>query len=204
MSRTGRARRHRHNAARAPSARTRSRDPDGSGGGTAVDRPATAAGTASREALPQPRMPAGLVDHEAELPDFSPQGIPAAIRQLVVTALGLLAVPGVGLPGRLRDQAAVLEPLNGLVERARAEADAAVGPRFDILLDGIAVLRPAGQGEHDVENRERQRALGHGRVVRRYVWGKSLLALERPGVTEAPDPKTEQRSQRRERRGLWF
>src|SRR5688572_16227894 len=139
--------------ARAASPRRQPRARVDGAGGIPPDRPATAAGTASRQAFPEPGVGAGLVHHAAKLLNLGPERGPAPVRELVVTALGFLPVPGLGAPG-FRDQAALFEPLYRLVQRARTEPDLAVAPSFDILFDGIPVLRSSGQSEHDVENGE--------------------------------------------------
>src|SRR5574339_600294 len=85
-------------------------------------------GSASREPLAKPRdLPRG-VDDPAELADLAPQVGPAAIREPVIAALRFLAVGGFRVGRRdLLDQTAVLEPLNGLVQRSGTQTDRASG-----------------------------------------------------------------------------
>jgi len=60
------------------------------------------------------------------------------------------------------DETAVLEALDGFVQRARAEPDRSPGAPLDILLDRIPVQVPLGKSEEDVDDGKGQGLSGGG------------------------------------------
>src|SRR5688572_23383013 len=150
------------------------------------DRHAAAAGRGrSREALAQLRMGARPLDDASELVDLVPQDGPSLGGEGVIAALRLLSILGIR-GARFLDQPAVQQPLNRFVKRARPEPDGAAGSFVDVLLDRVAMARPLGEREQDMDDRERKglarpgRGLsGHRRIVRRYVYQKSLRGASR-------------------------
>jgi hypothetical protein len=53
--------------------------------------------------------------------------------------------------GSRLDQAAILQPPQNVVERARGRVHATTGPELNVLADGVAMRRPIGEGEKDLE-----------------------------------------------------
>src|SRR4029078_7117256 len=69
-------------------------------------------------------------------------------------------------------------PLDRRVERAGGQLDLAVGPRRDVLDDGVAVkVAPVGERQEDLEGLRGERS-GHGAryTVGRYTWRPGLSA----------------------------
>src|SRR5688572_1469779 len=130
-------------------------------------------------------MSARPVDDGAEPVDLVPQDGPPLGGEGVIAALRLLSILRIRA-ARLLDQPAVQQPLNRFVERARPEPDRAPGPFLHVLLDRVAMACPLGEREQNMDDGEgeglarlRWQLSGHRRIVRRYVWSKSLLGGDR-------------------------
>ena len=68
-----------------------------------------------------------------------------------------------------RDEAGVLEPLDGFVQGAGPEPHTTFGVTFHLLLDAVAVTIPIGQRQQDVEVNDRGRADRCCHIVFRYI-----------------------------------
>src|SRR5690606_24092740 len=113
---------------------------------------------------------ARIVNEAPPVRDLLAQHRASARRQLVVAALGLLAVGGRRLAICLAQQPGVEQALNGFVQRARAKPHGAAGQGLDLELDAVAVPRALGEGQEDVEDGRRERASqgSHRRYISQY------------------------------------